>query len=767
MFFRPGNFTMSYLDELNATQRKAVVHQTGPALIIAGPGSGKTRVLTYRIAHLLNTGIPPWQILTLTFTNKAAKEMKERIAKVAGKNSTQIWAGTFHSIFARILRAEASKIGYPSDFSIYDSQDAKSALTEIIKKNGLDPKVYSAGAVYSRISLAKNNLVSPEAYALDIERRKEDKQRKMPYLHKIYELYVRKCMRSGAMDFDDLLYQMHRLLDENPEGVLEKYRERFRYILVDEFQDTNQLQYAIIHKLVVYPGSERNICVVGDDAQSIYAFRGATIQNILDFEKEFPDIAVFKLEQNYRSTNYIVQAANDIIARNSKQIKKTIFTDKGIGERIRVLRAATDTNEAKQVVDVLLEQKNRFRLGNDDFAILYRTNAQSRVFEEALKGQRIPYKIYGGTSFYDRKEVKDVLGYLRVIVNPKDEEGLKRIINYPTRGIGAKSILKLTTIAERENLSLWTILQNVQHAELPKRTENSIKQFVGMIELFQAKMEQSSAYDLAKYVVKMTGVVQDIRKEKTIEAQNRVENVTELLDGIKAFVEDDEVDEFNTNIEDKSLASYLQNVVLLTDIDKDEEEVKRVKLMSVHSSKGLEFKSVFIVGLEENLFPSMMSLKAKNVRAAVDEERRLFYVAVTRAEQLLTLSYASSRYRFGNMVYNNSSRFLEEISPEYLDLSTATKRAKVSTFPSKRKGANRFKPMSKTNNKQAERMANFKASPVSDIVPGVKILHERFGTGQVKNVDGGASTRVATIVFEEGVGEKRIMLKFARIQVLS
>lgn len=757
---------MSYLDELNDTQRQAVVHQTGPALIIAGPGSGKTRVLTYRIAHLLKTGIPPWQILTLTFTNKAAKEMKERIAKVAGSSSNQIWAGTFHSVFARILRSEASKIGYPSDFSIYDSQDAKSALTEIVKKNGLDPKVYSAGAVYSRISLAKNNLVSPEAYAKDTERIKEDKQRKTPYIYKIYELYVRKCMRSGAMDFDDLLYQMHRLLDENPAGVLQKYRERFKYILVDEFQDTNQLQYAIINKLISYTGSERNICVVGDDAQSIYAFRGATIQNILDFEQAFADIKVFKLEQNYRSTNYIVQAANDIIARNSRQIKKTIFTDKGTGERIRVLRAATDTNEAKQVVDVLLEQKNRFRLSNDDFAILYRTNAQSRVFEEALKGQRIPYKIYGGTSFYDRKEVKDVLGYLRVIVNPKDEEGLKRVINYPTRGIGATSLLKLTTIAERENLSLWTILQNVQHAELPKRTQNSIKQFVGMIEAFQQRMEQSSAYDLAKYVVKMTEVIKDIKKEKTKEAQNRVENVTELLDGIKAFVEDDEIDEFNTNIEDKSLASYLQNVVLLTDIDKDEEEVKRVKLMSVHSSKGLEFKSVFIVGLEENLFPSMMSLKSKNARAAIDEERRLFYVAVTRAEQLLSLSYASSRYRFGNMVYNNSSRFLEEISPEYLDLSTATKRAKVSTIR-QRKGIGRFQPMSNGNNKQAQRMANFKASPISDIVPGVKILHERFGSGEVVSIDGGASMRVATILFDDGVGEKRIMLKFARIQVLA
>lgn len=755
---------MSYLDELNKVQRNAVTHIDGPVLVIAGPGSGKTRVLTYRIAHLIESGIPPWQILTLTFTNKAAKEMKERIVGVAGNNANQIWAGTFHSIFARILRSEAPKIGYPSDFSIYDSQDAKSAIAEIVKKRGLDGKVYNSSAVYSRISLAKNNLVSPEDYAKDNDRIMDDKKQKMPWIHKIYELYVKKCKRSGAMDFDDLLYQMYQLLDKNPDNVLQKYRERFKYLLVDEFQDTNQLQYAIIRKLVSYPNSPKNICVVGDDAQSIYAFRGATIQNILDFEQEFPDITVYKLEQNYRSTNYIVQAANDIIARNSKQIKKTIFTDKGEGDPIRVIRAMTDTEEAKQVADLIVEQKNRHHLTNDDFAILYRTNAQSRVFEEALKARRIPYKIYGGTSFYDRKEVKDVLGYLRVITNPNDEEALKRVVNYPKRAIGNTSISKLTTIAEQENLALWTILKNVHHAGLASRTTSAIQKFVSMIELFQARVEGSTAYELAKYVVKMTGILTDIRKEKTIEAQNRVENVTELLDGIKAFVEDDEVDEFQTNVEDKSLASYLQNVVLLTDLDKDAEEVKRVKLMSVHSSKGLEYPSIFIVGLEENLFPSMMALKSKNAKAAIDEERRLFYVAVTRAEKILTLSYASSRYRFGNMVYNNSSRFLEEISPKYLDLSTATARAKVSKGIKRplQRYAKRTKP-----SLQASKMANFKPSPISDIVPGVKVLHERFGNGKIVAVDGTGRSKVATIFFEQGVGEKRIMLKFAKIQVLS
>ncbi|MCH2021630.1 MAG: UvrD-helicase domain-containing protein [Saprospiraceae bacterium] len=755
----------SYLDNLNDTQRQAVTHIDGPALIIAGPGSGKTRVLTYRVAHLIESGVAPWSILTLTFTNKAAKEMKERIEHVAGENGNKIWAGTFHSVFARILRIEAPQIGFPSDFSIYDSQDSKSAISEIVKNHGLDSKVYNSSAIYSRISLAKNNLISPKAYFEDADRILEDKQHKMPYLYKIYELYVRKLKRSGAMDFDDLLYNMNLLFEKNPENVLEKYQKRFKYILVDEFQDTNQLQYSIIKKLVKYSGSTNNICVVGDDAQSIYAFRGATIQNILNFEKDFPTISVFKLEQNYRSTSYIIKAANDIIAKNRKQIPKTIFTAKEGGERIGVIHAITDTEEARQITNLIVEQKNRYQLSNDDFAILYRTNAQSRVFEEALKAQRIAYKIYGGTSFYDRKEVKDVLGYLRVIVNPRDEEALKRVINYPTRGIGATSISKLTTIAEKENLSLWTILKNVQHADLPKRTENSIKQFVAMINLFQQRVQDSSAYELATHVVKITGIIQDIKKAKTIEAQNRIENVTELLDGIKSFVEEDEIDEFSTNIEDRSILSYLQNVVLLTDIDKDQEDVKCVKLMSVHSSKGLEFKSIMIVGMEENLFPSMMALKSKNLQAAIDEERRLFYVAITRAEQWLTLSYSSSRYRFGNMTYNSSSRFLDEISPKYLDLSTKVQTAKVSQPYNRKNTMNKLSAMSKPYVK-AKMMANFKASPISDAITGAEILHQRFGNGKIISIDGDGNNKVATILFEEEVGEKRIMLKYAKIQVL-
>lgn len=750
---------MGYLDELNNIQRNAVTHINGPVMVIAGPGSGKTRVLTYRIAYLVEQNIPPWEILTLTFTNKAAKEMKERITKVVGNKANNIWAGTFHSVFARILRMEATKIGYPSDFSIYDSQDAKSVITEIVKSQGLDPKIYNSAAIYSRISLAKNNLIDPQQYFEDADRLLEDKQRKMPYIFKIYDLYVKKCKRAGAMDFDDLLYQMHNLLQQNPENVLEKYRKKFKYVLVDEFQDTNQLQASIIQKLVKYPGSPENICIVGDDAQSIYAFRGATIQNILDFEKDYPDLVVYKLEQNYRSTHYIVQAANDVIARNRKQLKKKIFTEKGEGHPIRIIRAMTDTEEAKQVVNLLVEYQLRYHFENEDFAILYRTNAQSRVFEESLKNKRIPYKVYGGMSFYDRKEVKDVIAYLRVVVNPKDEEALKRIINYPTRGVGATSLTKITQGANTEGISLWEAIHKSHEYGITKRSYNSIKDFIKMMKMFQNYLLTESAYDVANRVVKMVGIMKDLKKEKTIEAQSRVENVTELLDGIKSFVEDDEVDDFNTNIEDKSLRSYLQNIILLTDMDTEEgENVSRVKLMSVHAAKGLEFKSVFIVGMEENLLPSMMALRSKDARSAIDEERRLFYVAITRAEQLLTLSYASSRYRYGNMQYNNSSRFLEEISPDYLDMSTPTNTAKVRPN----------KGFSRQPNRQASKIetpSDFKASPIGQIVAGAKIIHERFGAGKIISVDGMGTNKVATILFENNVGEKRLMLKFAKIQV--
>lgn len=756
---------MSYLDGLNDVQRQAVSHGEGPVLVIAGPGSGKTRVLTYRIAYLIESGVNPDSILALTFTNKAAREMKERITKVIGERGNRVWAGTFHSIFARILRSEATKIGFPSDFSIYDSSDTKSALTEIIKAQGLDSKVYAANVVHNRISLSKNNLISPEKYAQDSARLMEDKRQQMPYIYKIYDLYQKKLQRAGAMDFDDLLFQMHRLLAANPEGVTDKYRRRFQHVLVDEFQDTNQLQYGIIQLLVHYPGSPNNIYTVGDDAQSIYAFRGATIQNILDFEKDYPNLVVYKLEQNYRSTHFIVQAANDVIAHNRRQLKKKIFTDKGKGEPIRILRAATETEEAKQVVETILEQKNRFHLENDDFAILYRINAQSRVFEESLKYHRIPYKIYGGLSFYDRKEVKDVLGYLRVLLNPNDEEALKRVINYPARGIGDTTLERLQQISANESCSLWEAMQRCHLYEPLKNAVKYVKGFVQLIETLRGRVESENAYDVAERTVRMAGILEDLKKDETAEGKSRVENVQELLDGIKAFVDNDELGEQQTYIGDKSLTSYVQNVILLTDLTAGEENTSRVKLMSVHAAKGLEFKSVFITGMEENLFPSAMALRENNA-AAVEEERRLFYVAITRAEQLLTLTYASGRYQFGKMVYNNTSRFLEEVPSDCLDISKLSKTATVGNA-----GANRIaamRPLPQQNrpmNTPTTKLANFVASPTSKIVAGAKVLHERFGAGKVISIEGKDPEKIATVLFDE-VGEKRIMLKFAKLQVL-
>jgi DNA helicase II / ATP-dependent DNA helicase PcrA len=754
-----------YLKGLNPIQHKAVTHIDGPVLVIAGPGSGKTRVLTIRIAHLIKSGIPAWEILALTFTNKAAKEMKERISKVAGDKANQIWAGTFHSIFARILRSEATKIGFPSDFSIYDPSDVKSCITEIVKGQGMDTKAYAANDIYRRISMAKNNLISPQAYATDADRILEDKQANMPYVYKIYDLYMKKLQRSGAMDFDDLLYQMHRLLKENPENVLEKYRKKFKYVMVDEFQDTNSLQNGIIQLLVHYPGSPQNICVVGDDAQSIYAFRGATIQNILDFEKEYPNLTVYKLEQNYRSTSYIVQAANDVISHNSRQIRKKIFTEKGEGEPIRIIRSVTDNEEARMVASMITEMKMRHHLKNEDIAILYRINAQSRIFEESLKGQRIAYRIFGGVSFYERKEIKDVISYLRVIANPKDEEALKRVVNYPTRGIGNTSLDKLALAAEQNSIPLWEVLRHAKQYDnsITARAANSIKEFVMLIETFQRWLTTEDAYEMAKKVVKMTGIIEDLEKDKTPEGQGRIENVQELLDGIKSFVEEDTVGELQSDIQDKSLSSYLQNIALVTDSDKDEDDNDRVKLMSVHSAKGLEFKAVFITGMEENLFPSLMALKARDSRAAIDEERRLFYVAITRAEQFLVLSYASSRYRFGKMQYNNSSRFLEEISPECMDIKNIEGRSKVSGMKLTKAPLGMGKASGKPS---AQPAIVVKPSPAHLIVSGAKVLHERFGEGKVIAVEGDPSNKIATIFFGGEIGEKRIMLKFAKLQLL-
>jgi DNA helicase-2/ATP-dependent DNA helicase PcrA len=755
------------LQELNETQRQAVTHTTGPVLVIAGPGSGKTRVLTYRIAHLIESGVAPWEILALTFTNKAAKEMKERISKVVGDRGNKVWAGTFHSIFARILRAEAEHIGFPSDFTIYDAQDAQAAINQIVKQLGLDAKAYPGSAVYSRISLAKNNLVTPERYKRDAQRLLHDKQDKRPELYQIYEAYAKQCRRSGAMDFDDLLLNLHALFAQKPE-VLDKYRRRCRFLQVDEFQDTNTLQYAIVQQLVNYPGSPRNICVVGDDAQSIYGFRGATIQNILDFERDYPDLSVYKLEQNYRSTRAIVEAANEVIRYNRKQLKKTIFTQKDSGDPIRVIKAMTDEEEGKRVVDSIQEQKSRAHLKNQDFAILYRTNAQSRIFEEALTHHRIPYKVYGGLSFYQRKEVKDFLAYLRVAVNPQDEEALRRIINYPRRGIGDTTIDKLSAFAAANNIPLWQVLKQPQSAGIPARAAASVSEFVLLIEETMGQLSLSNAYDFALHVGRRSGMLVELKNDTSPEGISRFENATALLDGIKAFVDEDRPVAEGGDPDDRSLRAYLQNVALLTDFDSEEGEDDRVKLMSVHSAKGLEFPSVFVVGLEENLFPSSMALQSSDVGSALDEERRLFYVAITRAEKLLTLSYSVSRYRFGKMAYNEKSRFLAEIGSH--NVETPAPRA-VSTGSGSRtsgvSGLSRPPALKQYAPLPADQLKGFAPSPPALVKPGAKVLHERFGQGEVVAVDGGPANRVATIRFDHAeAGEKRIMLQYARLMVL-
>lgn len=758
----------SYLNGLNDVQRQAVTATDGPVLVVAGPGSGKTRVLTYRIAHIIQSGVAPWEILALTFTNKAAREMKDRIARVVGMRANKVWAGTFHSIFARILRVEAEKIGYPSNFTIYDSDDTKSLIGTIIKEMNLDKNTYSPNAVRARISQAKSALITPTLYRQNQELMDKDRAANRPFTVDIYHKYTARCKRAGAMDFDDLLYRLFELLQKNPDGVLEKYRKKFRYVLVDEFQDTNHLQYAIVRKLVEYPESPHNICVVGDDAQSIYAFRGATIQNMLDFEKDFAKhgIQVFKLEQNYRSTDHIVQAANEIITLNRNQIPKKIWSDKGEGQKIKIIKALTDTEEGKRVADTILEQKNRYHLSNDEVAILYRTNAQSRIFEEYLRRYNIPYKIFGGQSFYQRKEIKDLIGYLRLIVNQQDEEALRRVINFPKRGIGATTVQKIGTLAANQNTSLWEVMTQVN---VSSRAMNSIQGFKHLIAAYAERAKTEHAYDVAKGIARDSGLLDLLKGDTTDDGMARQENLNALLDGIKTFVEDDDAENLTAEVNDKSLASYLQNIALLTDLDDESKSGDYVTLMSVHSAKGLEFSSVFLVGLEEKLFPSFMALESPE---GLDEERRLFYVAITRAEKYLTLSYASSRYRYGNMRYNEVSRFLEEVPRDHVE-STSAIRSRFS------REEHRGGPPSatvrgsfaeRTNARTASMKADpdtFKPNPSSEIQVGMNILHLKFGEGKVLSIDGNTDNRIATIYFKEiDNPQRRIMLKFAKLQIL-
>ncbi len=767
-----------YLDELNPVQRGAVTATKGPVLVIAGPGSGKTRVLTYRIAHLLEEGVAPWQILALTFTNKAAKEMKERIERVVGPKAQQVWAGTFHSIFARILRYEAHHLGFPSNFSVYDTDDTMSLLRAILKEMNLDPQTYSPGALRSRISLAKSNLITPKAYRDNANMMQEDRQAKRPYVADIYEKYMARCQRSGAMDFDDLLLQLYRLFRDHP-AVLTKYQQKFQYLHVDEFQDTNFLQYAILRRMVKYPGSPENVFIVGDDAQSIYAFRGATIDNILDFEKDYPSLQTFKLEQNYRSTHHIVSAANEVIARNRRQLHKTIWTDREDKQKIKLVKCMTDDEEGRRVADLIMEQKHRNHLPNSDIAILYRTNAQSRKFEEHLRRLNLPYRVFGGLSFYQRKEVKDLVGYLRLAVNPNDEEALRRVINFPARGISAATVDKISQYAGQHNISMWDAMLFV---DVTERVRKSIAGFRTMVEGWQRRSGTDIAYKLASDILRQSKLLDNLKSDTSPEGIGRLENVNAVLDAISEFTDNieplapsdspDEIDgiaENDTSL-NRSLAAYLQTISLLTDADVDADDRDYITLMSTHAAKGLEFRSIFVTGLEENLFPSFMSLDDPN---GLDEERRLFYVAITRAKELLTISYAQNRYRYGQIRVSEPSRFLEEIGTEHFEMlggigtgrNTATQpignpRASVSGYFAK--------PNSRNQNRAAIPIPDdFKPSPPEAIAAGTTVLHLKFGEGKVTSVEGPQGNKVATIQFKgDDLPERRIVLRFAKLQVM-
>jgi len=745
-----------YLKELNEVQRNAVTDVQGPVMVIAGPGSGKTRVLTYRLAFLLDQGIAAHHILALTFTNKAAREMTERISHLAGDQIRKVWCGTFHSIFARLLRVEAPKIGYPSNFSIYDTEDTKSVILEIIKELDLNPKIYNPNTLRTRISSAKSNLITPAMYERNGELRDQDQENKMPETALIYKKYVQKCIKAGAMDFDDLLLQLYRLFQENPEQVLEKYRRQFQYIMVDEFQDTNFLQYAIIKKLVIYEGSPRNICIVGDDAQSIYSFRGATIRNILDFQNDFPETRIYKLEQNYRSTPHIVKAANDVINKNENQIQKEIWTHQEEGHKIKLLRCNTDNEEGRKVADYILELKNRYHLKNQEIAILYRTNAQSRIFEEQLRRYNLPYKIYGGMSFYQRKEIKDLMAYLRLVVNPLDNEAFKRVVNYPKRGIGQSTIDKLMQISNESELSLW---QAVDRLDASPRTLQGLRQFQMQIKEAQQFALTADAYQTASYVFKISGLSAEFKSDSSSEGIQRLENVMSLLDGIRSFTEQDELEE---QISDShSLAAYLQTISLISDLDSNDATGDHITLMSVHSAKGLEFDAVLVAGLEENLFPSFMAMRDQD---QIDEERRLFYVAITRARHHLVLSYANTRYLFGNLRMCEPSRFIEEIDPARIETEKSNKGVFDLTqeSPLPRQKWVLAKPKF-----TQESISNFIASPSETIQSGMVVLHQKFGKGKILMIEGNKDNRVATILFNEIENpQRKIILKYAKLQIV-
>ena len=776
----------NYLEQLNDVQRKSVEQIDGPVLIIAGAGSGKTRVLTYRIAHLIRQGTSPFNILALTFTNKAAKEMKERVMHLTEAADAQnLWIGTFHSVFSRILRMESEKLGYPSNFTVYDTIDSKNQLKAIVKEKGLDEKVYKPAIMLNRISLAKNNLISPEQYIGNGDFYREDKISAKPEMGSIYKEYVHRCFKAGAMDFDDLLTKTEQLLSMFPE-VLHKYQHRFQYSLIDEFQDTNLLQYSIVKRLSAI---NENICVVGDDAQSIYAFRGANIQNILNFKRDYPDLKVFKLEQNYRSTNNIVKAANGVISNNQQQLHKKVWTGNQDGEKVSLIEALTDNEEGYQVARAIFDRKANHAINNKDIAILYRTNAQSRSMEEALRKLNIPYKVYGGVSFYQRKEVKDLLAYFRLSVNNNDEEAFKRVINYPARGIGLRTIEKIFVAANEKDTNPWRIMdsENITSIGIAPASVQKIIDFAFMIKSFSAQIKSKTAFELGEEIASSTGLLKDLYNNQSPEGLSRYENVQELLNGLKEFTEN--WAKRNAEVEENapSLGQYLQDIALLTDQDLiDPEDNNRVSLMTIHSAKGLEFPVVFIVGMEENLFPSQLSL---NSREDLEEERRLFYVALTRAMRKAYLSFAKTRYRWGTLSYCEPSRFLEEVDQSCVEKNATPKKQNTTIKPQlkglwekrsavlkKKPTLERSVPKSPPISSQGKRLVNmenavhgssinFESSKSKLIEAGVLVEHQRFGFGKVLQIEGVNDNRKAIVSFDKA-GEKQLLLKYAKLRII-
>ncbi len=761
-----------FLSGLNEPQREAVLHTDGPLMIIAGAGSGKTRVLTFRTAHLIRQGVDPYQILLLTFTNKAAGEMRQRIEKVVGTEARSIWMGTFHSVFAKILRFEAKSLGFTSNFSIYDTDDSKSLIRSIVKERGLDDKIYKHGVVFNRISGAKNRLISADDYLTNPIIQADDAAARLPEVGRIFKIYVDRCFKANAMDFDDLLFNTNILFRDHP-AVLHKYQHKFRHVMVDEFQDTNVSQYLITRKLAAI---HQNICVVGDDAQSIYAFRGADIQNILNFEKDYADLATIRLEQNYRSTQTIVKAANSVIARNRAQLRKEVWTSNEEGPLIEVIKAASDNEEGRLVATHLFEERINHGLRNNDFAILYRTNAQSRAFEESLRKLNIKYRIIGGLSFYQRKEIKDLLAYLRFTINQSDEEAFKRIINLPKRGIGDTTIAKIAVVAAEQGISVWEVVADIGKYAAG-RWNATVEGFADLIKSFHLLLDKKDAYEVASHVAKTSGLLKELYEDKTVEGLSRYENVQELLNAIKEYVD-------NPENEDKSLGSFLQTVSLLTtaDTDEDPNDNDKVTLMTIHGAKGLEFDHVYIVGLEEDLFPSQMMLQS---RADLEEERRLFYVAITRAEKRLVVSYAESRYQYGRPKMCEPSRFLEEIDPTYLQISrSASRRAAESRELSGESGGSRalggssggsMSFVRNLTNKPARSLptpasdhkpsADFAPSDTKKLEVGQRVEHAKFGFGKVRELDVNGTDRKAVIDFEKA-GEKTLLLSFAKLRIV-